>query len=251
MVAQFERPHQHNQTCAPLSLGVCILLTNSNTPRDISPESRTLLEQVRLTALPTSSFTLEDPFGSSFGSMSQLTGVTLSNDGGANYAFMTDNSGQLSPRRGCSTEATSNTVCRAQTYVNTRTQMEVAQRWLSKDGTSGSAVEYPIYHESGTSSQITHSCTMIDGSSVGEKYWTFSLTPPYVGLATEYQGRTPTTAPCSGVPSSTAMTQNLLFLEPEARLAILTSAPSSPPWIEGSPMPCKAPRPRPWTFMGT
>ncbi len=50
---------------------------------------------------------------------------------------------------------------------------------------------------------------MIDGSSVGEKYWTFSLTPPYVGLATEYQGRTPTTAPCSGVPSSTAMTQNL------------------------------------------
>ncbi len=33
--------------------GVCILLTNSNTPRDISPESRTLLEQVRLTASPT------------------------------------------------------------------------------------------------------------------------------------------------------------------------------------------------------
>ena len=155
-----------------------------------------------------SSFTLEDPFtSSSFGSMSKLTEVSLPNDSSANYQFTTDSSGELTKAQliyGGYIRWTYS----AATYSGTgsRKQMEVSDRHVSADGSTEQ--DYPIYHESGTSSLTIHSCTMIDTSSAGEKYWTFSSTGSSIGLVTHTQGRAPTSSPCSATPASTAMTQN-------------------------------------------
>jgi YD repeat-containing protein len=155
-----------------------------------------------------SSFTLDDPFtSSSFGTVTKLTEVSLPNDSSANYQFTSDSSGQLTKAQLIYGGYIRWTYA-SQTYVSSRTQMEIAERYLSKDGTSGSEQGYPLYHESGTSSLTIHSCAMIDGSSVGEKYWTFSPSGSSMGLATYYQGRAPTSSPCSATPASTAMTQN-------------------------------------------
>jgi YD repeat-containing protein len=93
-------------------------------------------------------------------------------------------------------------------YSGSRYQLEVTDRYLSKDGTSGSEQQYPFYHESPGSLTI-HACTTIDDpAGLGEKYWAFSSSGANQSLTTYYQGRSPLGGPnCSTSPGTTAMTQ--------------------------------------------
>jgi hypothetical protein len=88
------------------------------------------------------------------------------------------------------------------TYIGSRVQQEVGARYLSKDGSR--YTEYPLYHESGTSSLTIHGCTVIDDpGGLGEKYWAFSASGANQGLATYYQGRSPVGGSnCSSTPGS-------------------------------------------------
>ncbi len=133
-----------------------------------------------------SGFTLVDPFTStSFGSYTQLAGMSLTNDSPANYQMTTDTSGELTKAvliyggyikwNYSSTGYDSSTVY----------QMEVSSRILSKDGTMGSETTYNFGHESPGANSAHSFTTIEDPGLVGEKYWGFGIN----GLASTYQGR--------------------------------------------------------------
>jgi hypothetical protein len=129
---------------------------------------------------------LADPFeNQSYGTTVFLNTATITNIG-TYYQFTTDGSGELTkiqlPYKGYL----------AYSYVTTnygdgRSFREVHNRYLSADGSTQTT--YPITHESTPGTDV-HLFTYIDDpGGVGEKYWAFTASGTYEGLANTYQGR--------------------------------------------------------------
>ena len=124
----------------------------------------------------------------SFGSVKELYQATVTNIG-TYHQFTYNSSGEMTkiqlPYKGYLAYDYLTT-----TYSGpsgTKSYREVQHRYLSKDGSTQTT--YPFTKDVNPSADVHSYAILDDPGGIGEKYWAFSTTGTYEGLATQYQGR--------------------------------------------------------------
>ena len=91
-------------------------------------------------------------------------------------------------------------------YSGSRTQREVAMRYLSKDGSTSTSYVFTATHDASLNTMRQY-VTLDDPGTVGQKYWSFNLPgSSFPGLIASYEGRDKTVTPTALQQVSTAWT---------------------------------------------
>ena len=142
---------------------------------------------------------LSSPFnGQSFGATTWLASTEVTNLGATNV-FSYDGSGEMTKvvlPYGAYLAYSYSTTTYSSTGISYR---EVANRYLSADGTQASQLTYPLTHESSPVGPTHQYSQISDPSGNGQKYWSFNTSGTSISLLNEYQGQQ--------LPGPTAKTQ--------------------------------------------
>jgi len=133
---------------------------------------------------------LTSPWGASFGNTTKLTGMTISGVG-SGYSFEydpLDSYGSAITKVKFPYGGWLRWAYADGTYSASRVQKEVANRYLSKDGsTETAAYAFTATHDASPGT-MRQTVTFNDPGGIGQKVWTFNTSGTTIGLISQYKG---------------------------------------------------------------